>query len=97
MQPGPEPPSASMGVEGSGAVSGAEKMAAMEKSEVKESIEVLIGGFVSELLGSCWKECPFVSLSFIRFMAHVRHKPLRKNDNRVVGRFRDGVPAIWRD
>jgi hypothetical protein len=29
-----------MGVEGSGAVSGSEKMAVMEKSEVKESIDV---------------------------------------------------------
>jgi hypothetical protein len=38
MQPPPEPPSASMGVEGSGAVSGSEKMA--EKGKVKESIDV---------------------------------------------------------
>jgi hypothetical protein len=43
MQPPLEPPSASMGVEVSGAVSGSEKMALMEKSEVKESIDVLRG------------------------------------------------------
>jgi hypothetical protein len=40
MQPPLEPPSASMGVEVSGAVSGSEKM---EKSDVKESIDVLRG------------------------------------------------------
>jgi hypothetical protein len=38
------PPSASMGVEGSGAISGSEKTV-MEKSDVKESIDVLrLGG-----------------------------------------------------
>ena len=40
MQPPLEPPSASMGVEVSGAVSGSEKM---EKSDLKESIDVLRG------------------------------------------------------
>jgi len=37
----PPPPSESMGVEGSGSGLGSEKMAGMEKNEVKESIEVL--------------------------------------------------------
>ena len=51
MQPPLEPPSASMGVEVSCAVSGSRKMALMEKRAVKESIEMLRGRwFVSELL-----------------------------------------------
>ena len=44
---GLEPPSASMGVEVSG-VSGSEKMALMEKSDVKESIDVLRGRWFGE-------------------------------------------------
>jgi hypothetical protein len=43
MQPPLEPPSASIGVEVSGAASGSEKMALTEKSDVKESIDVLRG------------------------------------------------------
>jgi hypothetical protein len=51
MQPPLEPPSASMGVEVSGATSGSEKMALTEKRAVKESIEMLRGRwFVSEML-----------------------------------------------
>ncbi|KAF8460343.1 hypothetical protein DFH94DRAFT_841378 [Russula ochroleuca] len=45
MQPPLEPPSASMGVEVSGAVSGSEKMALTEKRDVKESIDVLRGSW----------------------------------------------------
>jgi hypothetical protein len=40
-EPFPPPPSESTGVEGSGSGLGSEKMAGMEKNEVKESIDVL--------------------------------------------------------
>jgi hypothetical protein len=85
-----EPPSASTGVEGSGAVSGSGEEVKRVK---KESIDVFreVGGCVSgELLCSSsfdWgllDEMWYVSLSFMHFLAAAGghkngvHKPLRK-------------------
>ena len=77
-----------MGVEGAGATSGSEKIAVMEKSDVKESIGVLRG--VSELLGLWFFAWELVEKMFVYFSLFYtydgrvfRHKPLRKNNREM--------------
>jgi hypothetical protein len=74
------PPSASMGVEGSGAAAGSSKLAERKKSDMKESIDVR-GRFLYEyvaltfFLGRCWMGCSFTSLIYrLMPVATVSHK-----------------------